>query len=94
MVDFNSLPEAIQSLQNDMQMIKRLMENLEQPDVIFNVDETAAFLNVTRQTVYDMVGDGRIPNIKKKGSKRLFFSKRDLTTWLKESSRKVKEEAI
>ena len=62
MVDFNSLPQAIQALNDGLQLIKKLMENFEQPDEIFTIDQCAEFLNLSRQTVYDMVQDKKTRN--------------------------------
>ena len=51
--------------------------------------EAAAFLNVTKQTLYDWVSEKKIPFIKS-GSKNLF--KRDqLEEWMKDRSCKARE---
>lgn len=92
-VTFDNLPQAIAALCADMQIIKQLIQErqvVEDKDEIFNLDQAAAFLNLRPQTIYQMVSEGRVPFMKQ--SKRLHFSKKDLTAWLKTSSRKPKTE--
>ena len=81
-MNHDTLHEAVSALENDLELIKRLMQNLPTvnniQDEILNVDQVAAFLNLKRQTIYQMVSARRIPFLKKKGMKRLAFSKNDL----------------
>lgn len=57
-------------------------------DKIMNVDEASKFLNLQPATIYGLTSRREIPFIKK--SKKLYFSKDDLTAWLKTSAKKVK----
>ena len=97
MITFDSLPSAVAALQSDMEMIKRLLQQLPNSssvpqDEILTIDECAAFLHIKKATVYTMVSERRIPFMKQ--GKMLKFSKNDLTTWLKESCRKVRKEEL
>lgn len=58
-------------------------------DDILTIDEACEFLNLQRATVYGMTSRREIPFIKK--SKKLYFSKDDLTAWLKASSKRRDE---
>jgi excisionase family DNA binding protein len=65
-------------------------EKKKNEDDLLSLDEACEFLNLQRATIYGMTSNRQIPFIKK--SKKLYFSKADLTAWLKTSSRKVKIE--
>lgn len=55
---------------------------------IIDIDEAAAFLGLQRPTLYTKVSKRQIPFMKQ--GKRLYFSKTDLTEWIKSTARKVK----
>ena len=68
-MDFNSLPGAIAKLQIEVEVIKRLIEQLpsqSQPDQdeILTIDEAASFLHLKRPTLYTMVSERRVPFMK------------------------------
>lgn len=50
------------------------------PAEVMSADETAAFLGVDRNTVYDAAGRGEIPH--RRIGKRLLFSRAQLVSWL------------
>ena len=54
-----------------------------EPDVM-NVDETAALLRVSRDTVYEAAGRGELPH--RRIGRRLVFSRAALLDWLRGSS--------
>lgn len=58
-------------------------------DEILSIDEAAEFLGLERPTLYTKVSKRQIPFMKQ--GKRLYFSKSELTSWLKSSARKVKQ---
>lgn len=93
-ITHNNSPEALQAIYDDLQLVKNLLQQRtvnQTQDEIFTVDECAAFLNLQKQTVYQLVSERKIPVIKK--GKKLRFLKADILTWLKSSSRKVKPQA-
>ena len=53
---------------------------------MFNIQEVANFLNLSKSTVYSKVSKGKLPHMKKE--KRWYFSQEELTAYIK--SGKVK----
>lgn len=72
-------------------IIGTITDNKKTEDDILSLDEACEFLNLQHATIYGMTSRRQIPFIKK--GKKLYFSKSELTSWLKSSSRKVKMEA-
>ena len=60
-----------------------------------NIEQASTFLNLAKATVYTLTSAGKIPVIKK--GKRLYFTKLELTEWLKKGRKKtlaeIEEEA-
>lgn len=65
------------------------MEDEQAEDNILNVEQASKFLNLQPATIYGLTSRREIPFIKK--SKKLYFSKDDLTAWLKTSAKKVRK---
>jgi excisionase family DNA binding protein len=87
---FNNLPEAITLLLEEVKGIKELLKNhkqAEQPDEIMTIEEAATFTKLTKTTIYSKVSDGTIPSNKRGG--RLYFSKDELTNWIKGGKKKT-----
>lgn len=59
------------------------------PDYL-TIEEAAALLNLAKPTIYSMVSKRAIPFIKK--TKKLYFSKSGLNTWLAEGRKRTKDE--
>lgn len=94
-VTFEKMPAAIALLHSKLEHIERLLEeksalNQEDKDQIFTVAQAAQFLNITPQTVYGLVNKSLIPY--SKPSKRLYFSRQELTEWIKSNRRKTASE--
>lgn len=51
-------------------------------DTLLTLDGACEFLNVSRATLYRRTAKREIPFAKMPGSKRLFFSKSELTAWV------------
>ncbi len=73
------------------------MENLQQKgssekDKILTVEEAADFLKCKVATIYDNVGKGSIPYMKR--SKRLYFSENELRDYLKIGSRRTNRQIM
>ena len=62
----------------------------EQPDQLLTIHEAAEFLKLTVPTMYSKVAKGEIPVMKR--SKRLYFSKQELTDWIKAGRKKSNAE--
>lgn len=59
-----------------------------EPEYI-NVDQAAELLGLSRQSVYNLTSKGGIPNIKRKGSKKLVFKRSDIVAWMEAGRRNV-----
>ena len=68
----------------------QMVEQTEQPDQLLTIHEAAEFLKLTVPTMYSKVAKGEIPVMKR--SKRLYFSKQELTDWIKAGRKKSNAE--
>lgn len=57
------------------------------PDKLMSTEEASVFLNLAKQTIYGMTSKNLIPHIKR--GKKLYFSKLELTDWLKKGIQKT-----
>lgn len=60
-------------------------------DDLLTVDETATFLHLAKQTIYERTAAGTIPHMKQ--GKRLYFSKKELTDYIAKGKRLTTSEA-
>lgn len=67
-----------------------LGENTSPQEKPLSVDEAADLLRLRKPTVYGLVSQGAIPYSKK--GKRLYFSKAELTEWVKSGRKKTNDE--
>lgn len=62
---------------------------------LLTLSEAASYLNLAKPTIYGLVCQSKIPCMKK--GKKLYFSRQELTDWLKQGKKKtiseMKEEA-
>lgn len=94
-INFNSLPEAVSQLHNKLDELKKLLinsSNQPETDNLLTVSQAAEFLNLSVPTVYGYVQKNEIPVCKRKGTKRLYFSKSQLTDWILEGRKKTNSE--
>lgn len=92
-ISYDSLPSAVEVLIQEAQEQKRLLNLLLEyqqkktppPDEILEADEAAAFLKITKPTLYSKVSRGELPYMKR--SKRLYFSRIELIDYLSEGRR-------
>ena len=92
---FNDLPEAIASLQQSIEDIKKLLlqqTSLPPPneDIPITVKEVARFLSLSVPTIYSLISTGSLPVVKR--SKRCYFFKSDLILYLKAGRKKTHAE--
>ena len=57
---------------------------------IMSIDEAAKLLNLAKQTLYGMTSRNEIPFVKR--TRKLYFNRTDLESWLQEGKRKSKAE--
>lgn len=95
---FNDLPQAISQLCQKLDTIERLLveqgkpESVEPHDELLTVKEAAKFLGISVPTLYSKKSRGEIPVCKPAGSKKLFFSKMELTEYIKSGKQKSNAE--
>ena len=58
-------------------------------DQLLTIKEAADFLHLSVPTIYGYVSRNEIPFSKRLNSKRLWFSKEELTNWIKEGRKKT-----
>jgi len=82
-LSFDTLPEAVQTLQEQVKEIHRLLIEEEPPksDRLMVLPEAAEFLNLSKASVYRLVSHRQIPFHKSGG--RLYFFEGELTEWIK-----------
>ena len=62
-------------------------QTVEPPDQFLTIQQAAEMLCLTVPTIYGLVHDAKIPVSKK--TKRLYFSKQELTEWIKTGRKKT-----
>ena len=92
---FEQLPQAIIQLYDKLDNIERLILAQGNPasseaDQILTIEEAAAFARLSKATLYGLVSRSEIPSMKK--GKRLYFSKQELTEWIKAGRKKTVSE--
>jgi excisionase family DNA binding protein len=94
-ITFDELPAAVSNLTFEISEIKRLLllkETTLQPEteILLTVQEAAKFLSLSVPTIYGLVHRAEIP-VNKRG-KRLYFSRQELTAWIKAGRKKTNDE--
>lgn len=89
---FERLPQAVSQLYEKLDTIERLIIEKSgsistESDQLLTIQEAGEFLNLSVPTIYGYVHKAEIP-VSKKG-KRLYFSKKELTDWIKSGRRKT-----
>ena len=91
-LSFEKLPQNVQLLYDKLMTIERLIlsqnnANAPEMDKLLTIQEASGFLHLSVPTIYGLVQRLQIPVCKR--GKRLYFSKEDLTAWIKEGSKKT-----
>jgi len=92
-ITFEQLPKAVTQLFDKISNIERLLiekggeAKNETPDQLLTIQQAGDLLNLSIPTLYGYVHRAEIPVCKK--GKRLYFSKDDLTNWIKEGKKKT-----
>jgi excisionase family DNA binding protein len=93
---FENLPEAVGLLSVKLDRIERLLTDAtpkagEPQNDLLKPTEAAELLNYSVPTLYSKVSRGELPNMKRGG--RLYFSRAELQTYIKQGRRMTTEEA-
>ena len=89
-ITFEQLPAVVGELFVKIENIERLLQQpgkTDDLDELFTIQQASTFLRLTVPTIYGLVSRSSIP-VSKKG-KRLYFSKVELTAWVKEGRKKT-----
>ncbi len=83
---FEMLPDAFSQMFCKIENIERILQKQAtsahpQSDELLSVEQAAVFLKLSVPTIYGLVSRREIPSMKK--GKRLYFSKQELTNWIK-----------
>ena len=91
---FEELPRAVSLLAEKLDKIEQLLQKKNPPakeeEQIISLDDACRLLNLAKPTVYGLVSQRKLPYMKQ--GKKLYFSKTELTNWLKEGHKAVKED--
>lgn len=92
---FEKLPFAINQVLRKIEKIERILSDQENnPKTklkdLLNIDEASEMLSLSKATLYSKVSRNEIPFMKR--SKRLYFSREELTNYLKQGSTKSIDE--
>lgn len=85
-ITFEQLPKAVGELFEKLNNIERLLieqssTRTPEADTLLTISQAASFLNLAVPTLYSKVSRQEIPC--SKNGKRLYFSKDELTEWIK-----------
>jgi excisionase family DNA binding protein len=90
-ITFENLPKAFSDLFLKVESIEKLLqakaESQPQADELLTIQQAAAFLKLSVPTLYGLVSRSELP-VNKRG-KRLYFSKIELTAWVKAGRKKT-----
>lgn len=88
-----SIPEIRQLFRQELETFfgdKPAASTLPEQDELLTIQQAAELLNLSVPTVYTLVSKVDTTNIPvSKRGKRLYFSKKDLTAWVKEGRKKT-----
>lgn len=91
-ITFETLPKAVCQLYDKLDSIERLLleqsnEPQPEPEQLLSIQQAGEFLRLAVPTLYRLVQRAEIPVCKR--GKRLYFSKQELTEWIKAGRKKT-----
>jgi excisionase family DNA binding protein len=94
-ITFEQLPQAVTRLYDKLESIEKLILAKNHPsqaeaDQLLTIEEAATLAHLSKATLYGLVSRSEIPCMKK--GKRLYFSKQELTQWIKSGRKKTATE--
>ncbi len=92
---FEQLPKAISELAEKLDRLERLLlahttPTLPESDQFLTIKQVAEMICLTVPTIYGLVHNAEIPVCKR--GKRLYFSKQEITEWIKTGRKKTATE--
>ena len=79
-----------QELQSFFQDTKPFQPLQSEVDPLLTIEEAATFAHLSKATIYGLVSRSEVPCMKK--GKRLYFSRQELTEWIKAGRKKTVSE--
>ena len=95
-LSFESLPNAVASLSNQVQELRNLILEQEgnshknRDGEFLTIQEASELLNLAKATIYSKVSRGELPSMKR--GKKLYFSKAELISFIKGGRKQTKEQ--
>ena len=95
-ITFEQLPNAVNLLKKEVVELKQLIirgmehQETEPQELLFTIQEAADFLRLSVPTMYSKVSKGELPSMKR--GKRLYFSRSELMSYIKQGRRSSNEE--
>ena len=94
-ITFEQVPEAIGKVLSELSELRGLITKQQHPqqqeqDQLLTIQQAAALLTLSVPTIYGLVNRSAIPY--SKPGKRLYFSKQELTDWIKTGRKKTTAE--
>lgn len=91
-ITFEKLPQAVNQLNERLENIERLLleksnQTHSEADQLLTIQQAAETICLSVPTIYGLVSRSEIPCMKK--GKRLYFSKAELTDWIKAGRKKT-----
>ena len=91
---FEQLPKAVMLLTQKINNIERLLvekgnDHQSNNDQLLTIQQAGELIKLSVPTIYGYVSRSVIPFSKRPNSKRLWFSKKELTEWLLQGRRKT-----
>ncbi|MEQ1586548.1 MAG: helix-turn-helix domain-containing protein [Cyclobacteriaceae bacterium] len=75
------------SVNECLKLHKPVLQSINQENDLIDINEASKYLGLATATIYSKVSGRTIPH--SKIGKKLFFSKKDLATWIKSGQRKT-----
>ncbi len=91
-ITFEQLPKAVTQLYDKLENIERLLLHNSnrtpvESDSLLTIEQAGSLISLSVPTIYGLVHRSEIP-VSKRG-KRLYFSKQELTEWIKAGRKKT-----
>jgi len=93
---FDKLPQAVSELTATVDRIEKLLQlqtaapPQKDLDEIIGIDAACVLLGLKKPTIYGLICQGKLPYMKK--GKKLYFSRHDLTDWINQGRKTVKNQ--
>ena len=90
---FEAIEAKLSGIEKLLLELKQPLSQTDEPkDSLMTVEGAADFLSLTVPTIYSKVSKGEIPFMKQ--SKRLYFSRQELTNYIKKGRKKTNAEVL